>query len=263
MRLTISENAKEHKDLVAAATWTPKNELITASDDGLVLRWSMDGEMQAPICKEGEFSPTAVSWYPAVGKSPPDLMAVGCADGTFRHITKAGREEKKVAAHTGAVTGVRWNFDGAALLTTMAFDRTALGALTTLVVSAGGFPVPVARLRENGRAHARLAARVRRVRIARPDAEGRLGAPVLRALRERKEAVPLDQRESVDDGSEPTRGRGAAQVLIAPPPRERSLGQYALAHLNVACRKAAQSLVCALEHLEKSRRRVRGRRGAG
>ena len=102
MRLTISENAKEHKDLVAAATWTPKNELVTASDDGLVLRWSMDGEMQAPICKEGEFSPTAISWYPAVGKSPPDLCAVGCADGTFRHITKAGREEKKVAAHTGA-----------------------------------------------------------------------------------------------------------------------------------------------------------------
>ena len=117
MRLQITENSKEHKDLVTAVTWTPKNELVTASDDGMMLRWSMDGEMQAPITKEVDFAPTSLSWFPSVGKAPPDMVAVACADGTYRFISKAGREEKKVQAHHGAVISIRWNYDGSALLT--------------------------------------------------------------------------------------------------------------------------------------------------
>ena len=34
------------------------------------------------------------------------------AEGTFKLISKAGRVERSVDAHQGAVVGVRWNFEG-------------------------------------------------------------------------------------------------------------------------------------------------------
>lgn len=45
------------------------------------------------------------------------MFAISCTDGTFRFISRSGREEKKVTAHNGAVILVRWSHDGAALLT--------------------------------------------------------------------------------------------------------------------------------------------------
>lgn len=41
---------------------------------------------------------------------------VSCTDGTFRFISGSGREDKKVAAHEGAVIVVRWSRDGTALI---------------------------------------------------------------------------------------------------------------------------------------------------
>jgi intraflagellar transport protein 80 len=46
-----------------------------------------------------------------------ELFAVSCTDGTFRFIARSGREEKKVAAHEGAIIKIRWSHDGSALLT--------------------------------------------------------------------------------------------------------------------------------------------------
>lgn len=45
-----------------------------------------------------------------------DSFAVSCTDGTFRFITGSGREDKKVAAHEGAVILVRWSRDGTAMV---------------------------------------------------------------------------------------------------------------------------------------------------
>ena len=45
------------------------------------------------------------------------MFAAACADGTFRFISRSGREEKKINAHEGAVIAVDWSHDGAALLT--------------------------------------------------------------------------------------------------------------------------------------------------
>ena len=45
------------------------------------------------------------------------MFAVSCTDGTFRFVSRSGREEKKIAAHEGAVIVVRWSHDGSALLT--------------------------------------------------------------------------------------------------------------------------------------------------
>lgn len=50
------------------------------------------------------------------GKQASDLFAVSCSDGSYRLLTRQGREEKKVDAHSGAVTRIRWNQDGTALL---------------------------------------------------------------------------------------------------------------------------------------------------
>ena len=45
------------------------------------------------------------------------MFAVSCTDGSFRFVSRSGREEKKIAAHEGAVIVVRWSHDGSALLT--------------------------------------------------------------------------------------------------------------------------------------------------
>lgn len=45
-------------------------------------------------------------------------MAISCMDGSFRFMSRSGREEKKVQAHeSGAVIVVRWSHDGSAILT--------------------------------------------------------------------------------------------------------------------------------------------------
>ncbi|CAM9378893.1 unnamed protein product, partial [Choristocarpus tenellus] len=43
------------------------------------------------------------------------MFAISCSDGTMRLLTRAGREEKKMVAHTGAVVSVSWSPDGSAL----------------------------------------------------------------------------------------------------------------------------------------------------
>ena len=47
----------------------------------------------------------------------PDLFALACTDGSYKFVSKSGREEKNVKAHEGAVIFVKWSHDGGALLT--------------------------------------------------------------------------------------------------------------------------------------------------
>ena len=46
----------------------------------------------------------------------PEIFAVACTDGTFKFISKSGREEKNVKAHEGAVIFIKWSHDGGALI---------------------------------------------------------------------------------------------------------------------------------------------------
>jgi len=41
---------------------------------------------------------------------------LGCTDGTFKFVSKSGREEKNVTAHEGAVIFIKWSHDGGALV---------------------------------------------------------------------------------------------------------------------------------------------------
>ncbi|POM71477.1 Intraflagellar Transport protein 80, partial [Phytophthora palmivora] len=106
-----------HTEIVTACCWTPENDAITCSDDNSIVRWRMDGEVVGQVTKMDAFV-TSVHWVPSVGKQSADTFAVSCTDGTFRLISKSGREEKRVqACDAGAVIALKWNYDGTALVT--------------------------------------------------------------------------------------------------------------------------------------------------
>ncbi|CCI46362.1 unnamed protein product [Albugo candida] len=76
----------------------------------------MDGEVVGKITTIDAYV-TSIDWSPSIGKQAADTFAVSCTDGTFRLITKSGREEKRVQASEGAVIALKWNYDGTALIT--------------------------------------------------------------------------------------------------------------------------------------------------
>ena len=61
-------------------------------------------------------------WFPPGSAPAPapanDVFALAFSDGAFAIVHRSGRVERRVAdAHRGAVTSVRWNPDGTALVT--------------------------------------------------------------------------------------------------------------------------------------------------
>jgi intraflagellar transport protein 80 len=140
------------KDVVSAVCWAPFGELYTCSDDNTICRWSRAGECLGTVCKIEDTNVTDIHWFPSVGTQVSDLFAVSCTDGTFmwprltttavvnprlptsrwhtgdavvplltgsfRIISKTGREEKKVeASSVAAILSLRWNHDGSAVAT--------------------------------------------------------------------------------------------------------------------------------------------------
>ena len=58
-----------------------------------------------------------MDWYPTA-KGSQEFFALGCADGTYKLISRAGRVERTVAdAHQGAIIAIKWSYEGAALAT--------------------------------------------------------------------------------------------------------------------------------------------------
>jgi len=96
--------------------WSPDCQLLSCSDDKVICKWGADGESTGKITTINAFI-TSVSFFPSSGKQSPDTFAISCSDGSFRFVSRSGREEKKIAAHEGAVIIVRWSHDGSALLT--------------------------------------------------------------------------------------------------------------------------------------------------
>jgi intraflagellar transport protein 80 len=126
--------SRSDHDIVTAVAWTPDCQLFSCSDDKVIWKWTADGESAGKVTSFDNLFITNISWIPPVGKQvrkrilplasiPPllhqaaDLFAAACADGTFRFISRSGREEKKIQAHEGAVICISWSHDGAALLT--------------------------------------------------------------------------------------------------------------------------------------------------
>ena len=58
-----------------------------------------------------------MDWFP-IAKGSQEVLALGCSDGSFKLISKAGRVEKSVAeAHQTAIISIKWSYEGAALAT--------------------------------------------------------------------------------------------------------------------------------------------------
>mmetsp|Transcript_5293 Transcript_5293/g.8626 ORF Transcript_5293/g.8626 Transcript_5293/m.8626 type:complete len:779 (+) Transcript_5293:121-2457(+) len=114
MRLDITAK-QEHTDIASAVAWAPDGQLISCGDDKNICKWGADGDSLGKI-PVNVFA-TCISWFPATGKQAPDTFAMSCTDGTFRFVSRSGREEKKVNAHSGAVILIRWSHDGSAILT--------------------------------------------------------------------------------------------------------------------------------------------------
>eukprot|EP01038_Epipyxis_sp_PR26KG_P012029 gene12029-16102_t len=118
MRLDVLTK-QEHSEIVTAVTWSPDSQLLSCSDDKIICKWGADGEKLGIVpIKELNIFITSICWFPTAGvKQTMDTFAVSCTDGTFRFISRSGREEKKVAAHEGAVILIKWSHDGSAILT--------------------------------------------------------------------------------------------------------------------------------------------------
>lgn len=117
MRLKVTElQNNQHVQMVTGVGWTTGNQLLTTADDKKVLRWNLNGEFVGNVLTTNSH-PTFLSWCPRLSGGGQDLFALGCTDGTFQLIGRGGRVEKEVKAHCGAVTSLKWNFEGTALAT--------------------------------------------------------------------------------------------------------------------------------------------------
>eukprot|EP00026_Physarum_polycephalum_P003964 Phypoly_transcript_03981.p1 GENE.Phypoly_transcript_03981~~Phypoly_transcript_03981.p1 ORF type:complete len:761 (+),score=98.06 Phypoly_transcript_03981:1-2283(+) len=121
MRLKFSQHPNNiHTEIVTAVGWGPMNELFSCSDDKNIWKWDKSTE---PVAKAGSVDTyiTDMHWFPSkrqAGGASSEIFVVACTDGSYRLMNKTGREEKKVdKAHAGAVTALRWSYDGTSLLT--------------------------------------------------------------------------------------------------------------------------------------------------
>jgi len=131
MKLSITEDeGEQHSKICTALGWCSASELYTCSDDESIVKWSIGSALHKGM---GPGSATEkvttidgvyisdMHWFPSSKKGQSaggsDLFVVSCTDGRFRLVSKAGRVEKAVDAHKGAVVSVRWNYEGTALAT--------------------------------------------------------------------------------------------------------------------------------------------------
>ncbi|KAM8954240.1 intraflagellar transport protein 80 homolog [Pelodytes ibericus] len=123
MRLKISllKEAK-HKELVSCVGWTSADELYSCSDDHQILKWNLlNGDTTLVIKLPDDTYPIDLHWFPKnIGskkQAQAEMFVLTSSDGKFHLISKLGRVEKSVEAHSGAVLAGQWNYEGTALLT--------------------------------------------------------------------------------------------------------------------------------------------------
>ena len=83
-----------------------------------------------------------IDWFSGATKGVNEAFAMACSDGSFKLVSKQGREEKSVAdAHSGAITCLKWSYDGTALATSGEDGNIKLwarsGALRSTLIQSG------------------------------------------------------------------------------------------------------------------------------
>eukprot|EP00730_Choanoeca_flexa_P000017 TRINITY_DN10005_c0_g2_i4.p1 TRINITY_DN10005_c0_g2~~TRINITY_DN10005_c0_g2_i4.p1 ORF type:complete len:763 (+),score=166.92 TRINITY_DN10005_c0_g2_i4:103-2391(+) len=119
MRLQLkSSGDQRHQAVASAVSWSGQDDLYSVGDDHTILSWNADLDDDRQLCKLGdECFPTAFAWIPTVGKRTTEMFVLASDDGKFRLMNKAGRADKTVEAHAGAITAVEWSKDASSFLT--------------------------------------------------------------------------------------------------------------------------------------------------
>ncbi|XP_003968452.2 intraflagellar transport protein 80 homolog [Takifugu rubripes] len=112
----------KHQDLVSCVGWTTADEVYSCSEDHQILKWNLlTNETTLVVKLPEDIYPLDLHWLPkTVGgkkQNQAEIFVLTSSDGKFHLASKAGRIEKSVEAHKGAVLAGRWNFDGTALVT--------------------------------------------------------------------------------------------------------------------------------------------------
>jgi WD40 repeat protein len=70
-------------ECVPAVGWTGSNVVSSASDDGSIVAWNADGEVQGKIATVN-YKVTCMSWQQRSHSSGGELAALGASDGECR-----------------------------------------------------------------------------------------------------------------------------------------------------------------------------------
>jgi intraflagellar transport protein 80 len=116
MRLDCFLRNDTHTDFTTSVIWSSDNEIISAGDDQMIVFWNAEGE-ELDRNTSIEAYIVSMATIPTINNQPSDSFSIGCSDGTFKQISRNGREEKSIQAHEGAVVALAWSSDGSALLT--------------------------------------------------------------------------------------------------------------------------------------------------
>ncbi|KAI9344345.1 WD40-repeat-containing domain protein [Obelidium mucronatum] len=165
MRLkTHQDGTSRHSDIVSCVGWTGNNELYSCGDDQRMHRWNGDGDyIGQASCAIFDNVPskhsnpglnlppvyvTDIQWFPqAPGKgqnAASEMYAAAGTDGKFYLCSKAGRVEKMVEAHKGAVLALKWNYEGSALVTAGEDGNLKIWSRTGMLRSglvSSGYPI--------------------------------------------------------------------------------------------------------------------------
>jgi len=110
------DDHQTHSQLVGTLSWTHSNEVYSAADDNTVLRKDIKTDQVSKFLDLTKY-PTDMDWMPGT-RGVNDILAIGYADGSFELVTKLGKVEKAVPdSHKGAVTALKWSYDGTTLAT--------------------------------------------------------------------------------------------------------------------------------------------------
>ncbi|CAG9859174.1 unnamed protein product [Phyllotreta striolata] len=119
-KITLADRPS-HKAPVTCVGWSSTEEVYSSGDDCTILSWSVSTNQSAKVTKfPGEVYPTDLHFLPRIGGSLSkhgDLILITAVDGKFHILNKAGRIERSVEAHTGAILAGQWGNDGTSLLT--------------------------------------------------------------------------------------------------------------------------------------------------
>lgn len=109
----LKKPSNTHTNIVSLINWLG-NTVYSFSDDLKSYTWNMNAECLGKFIDLDTFY-TAADWN-TTSKGGNELLAVGTSDGLIKILSRNGKIEKSISAHSMAVTSVHWSFDGSTLV---------------------------------------------------------------------------------------------------------------------------------------------------